>query len=170
MLQSSKPRYQRRYRMGAPMHVRQHFMHVHVDKALRTKLKLSKRSVQISKGDTVKIMTGSKKGESGKVASVSMKTGKITIQGLNRKNARGKESPIFISAHNVYITDLSLTDKYRAGKLKLAVQAAAPVPKKEEKKAEPAPADQAAAPKSTGAAPSAQSAAQVKQQVQQQSK
>ncbi len=167
MLQSGKPRYQRKYRMTAPMHVRQHFMHVHVDKSLRAKLKLSRRSVQISKGDTVKIMSGSKRGESGKVASVNMKTGRITINGLNRKNARGKENPIYISAHNVYITDLNLTDKYRAAKLKLAVQPAAPAPKKEEKKEE-RPA--AAEPAKPAAGVQNMTAAQIKQQVQQQSK
>ncbi len=120
------------------MHMRQHFVRVHIDKALRDKLKLTKRTVQISKGDTVKVMAGSKKGTTGKVVSVSLRTGKITLDNLSRKTTRGKEIKIQISASNVYITDLNLSDKYRAAKLKVAhvpQQKPAPAtaaPKKEE--------------------------------------
>lgn len=163
MIKSSKPRYQRKYRMNAPMHARQHFLHVHIDKALKAKLKLSRRTIQISKGDTVKVMSGAKKGQSGKVASVSLRTGRITLQGLSRKNARGKEQSIFISASNVYITDLNLTDKYRAAKLKLTAQPKAAAQEKREEKKE-TQAGEAAKPGQAGA--QAQSAAQVKQQVQ----
>lgn len=151
MIKSSKPRYQRRFRFNAPLHARQHFMHAHLDKALRAKLKLKKRAVQISKGDTVKVMAGSKAGTSGKVTMVNLRSGKIAIDSLVRKNARGKESPILINVSNVYITDLNLSDKYRAGKLKLAPvpQSAAPAPKKEEKKAAAAPAPEQPKPQSS---------------------
>ncbi len=100
------------------MHVRQHFVHSHLDKALRAKLGIKKSSVQISKGDTVKVMAGSKKGTTGKVTRVSLRTGRISIDSLVKKNAKGKEFNVPISASNVYITDLNLTDKMRAAKLK----------------------------------------------------
>ncbi len=119
------------------MHSRQHFLHAHIDKALRTKLKLTKRTVQISKGDTVKIMTGSKKGSIGKVIAVDLRTGRIQLDSLSRKSMKGKELKLRIYVSNVYITELNLSDKFRAAKLKVA-----PVPiqkpKVEEKKAEPA--------------------------------
>ncbi len=136
MIKSAKPRYQRRFRFNAPMHSRQHFMHAHIDKALRNKLKLTKRTIQISKGDTVKVMTGSKKGATGKVISVNLRTGRIMLDSLTRKSMRGKELKLNIYVSNVYITDLNLSDRYRAAKLKLApvpVQKAKPV---EEKKVE----------------------------------
>ncbi|MFI5412828.1 MAG: 50S ribosomal protein L24 [Candidatus Micrarchaeales archaeon] len=135
MIQSSKPRYQRRFRFNAPMHVRQHFVHAHIDKALRAKLKITKKSIQIARGDTVKIMAGSKKGTTGKVTGVNLRTGRITLDALTRKTTRGKESKLQIHASNVYITELNLSDKIRAGKLKLAPipQSA---PKKEERKVE----------------------------------
>ncbi len=79
MRMGSKPRYQRYFRFNAPMHVRQHFVHAHIDKALKTKLKLNKRAVQISKGDTVKVMVGSNRGKSGRVMSVNLRTSRITI-------------------------------------------------------------------------------------------
>jgi large subunit ribosomal protein L24 len=122
MIKSSKPKKQRFFRFNAPMHARQHFLHSHVDKALKTKLGIKKRSIQISRGDTVKVMAGSKKGTTGKVIRVSLRTGKISIDSLIKKNAKGKEFNVPVSASNVYITDLNLTDKIRAAKLKVAQQ------------------------------------------------
>lgn len=121
-MRSSKPRKQRFFRYNAPLHVRQHFLHSHIDKSLKKKLNLKKSSVQISKGDTVKIMAGSKRGTTGKVTRVNLGTGRISIDSLTKKNARGKEFNIPVSASNVYITDLNLTDKYRAEKLKVERQ------------------------------------------------
>ncbi len=130
MIKSSKPRYQRRFRFNAPMHQRQHFLHVHIDKALRSKLKIANRTVQVSKGDTVKVMSGSKRGSTGKVIAVDLRSGRIMLDSLSRKSLRGKELKLKIYASNVYITDLNLTDKYRAAKLKLAA-----APQKKEEKA-----------------------------------
>jgi large subunit ribosomal protein L24 len=122
MIKSSKPRKQRFFRYNAPMHARQHFVHSHIDKALRAKLGIKRRSVQISKGDTVKIMAGSKKGTTGKVIRVSLRTGRISIDSLVKKTAKGKEFNVPVSASCVYITELNLSDKLRAAKLKLAQQ------------------------------------------------
>jgi large subunit ribosomal protein L24 len=119
MVQSSKPRKQRLFRYTAPLHVRQHFLHVHLDKKLKDKFQIKKRSVQVSKGDSVKVMTGSNKGKEGKVMSVSLRSGRILIDTIKRKNAKGKELHIPIYASNVYITELSLEDKMRAAKLNL---------------------------------------------------
>jgi large subunit ribosomal protein L24 len=147
MIKSSKPRYQRRFRFNAPMHQRQHFLHAHIDKALRSKLKIAKRTVQISKGDTVKVMSGAKRGSTGKVVSVSLRTGRITIDTLTRKSMRGKEVKLQIYASNVYITDLNLTDRYRAARLKLTpVQISAQAKPKEEKKPEQPKTEAAQAP------------------------
>lgn len=143
MIASGKPRYQRFYRFNAPMHVRQHFVHAHVEKSLKTKLKLSKRAVQIAKGDTVKLMTGAKRGTTGKVTSVNLKTGKITIDSVMRKNSRGKEHGVPISPSNVYIIDLNLSDRVRAAKLKVAAQAVKKEEKREAAMAAPAAAPQA---------------------------
>jgi len=132
MIQSAKPRKQRKFRFTAPMHQRQHFAHSHIDEALKGKLGIKKNSVEVRKGDTVKIMVGSAKGTSGKVTSVSLRTGRIHIDSMTKKNARGKEFGKSVNASNVYITDMDLSDKIRAAKLKVQV-----IPKKKE---EPAPA------------------------------
>ncbi len=125
MIRSSKPRKQRKFRFNAPLHERQHFTHAHLDKALRAKLGIKRAAVQICKGDTVKVMEGSKKGTTGKVTSVSLRSGRITLDSLIKKNAKAKEFGVTVHASNVYITDLNLKDKYRANLLKVS-QAAAP--------------------------------------------
>ena len=117
MIKSSKPRNQRLFRYTAPMHVRQKFVHVHVDKTLRKKLNLP-RAIQISKGDTIKIEVGKLKGKTGVVSAVNLKTNKILINGIVRKNSKGKEIGIPISTNNVSIIDINLNDKVRAKKLK----------------------------------------------------
>ncbi len=133
MIQSSKPRSQRLFRFTAPMHQRQHFVNAHVDKALRTKMGIKKRAIRLATGDTVKIMSGSKKGTTGKVTAVDLRRGRIKVSSMVKKNAKGKEFSVSISPSNVYITELNLEDKYRADRLKLA-----PVAKAKEAPAAPA--------------------------------
>ncbi len=120
MVKSAKPRIQRLFRFTAPMHQRQHFMNAHVDKALRAKLGIKKRAIRLARGDTVKIMSGSKKGTTGKVTAVDLRRGRIKVSTLVKKNAKGKEFGPSISPSNVYITELNLEDKLRAAKLKLS--------------------------------------------------
>jgi large subunit ribosomal protein L24 len=120
MIKSSKPRKQREFRHNAPLHQMQHLAHAHISKELKQKLKISLRSIQVSKGDTVKLVTGSKKGTSGKVTKVDLRKGTLFIDSYNRKDAKGKEKSIPVSISNVYITDLNLSDKRRAQKLKVA--------------------------------------------------
>jgi len=117
MIKSAQPRSQRKFRFTAPLHIKQHFVRVHITKDVRTKLHITRRTVQISKGDTVKVITGSKKGTTGKVSRVNIKKGFIYLETLTRKNARGRESQIPMRPSNVYITDLNLSDKRRSAKL-----------------------------------------------------
>lgn len=121
MIKSGKPRKQRFFRFNAAMHQRQHFVHAHIDKSLRQKLGVKVRAVQISKGDTVKVVSGKNRGKSGKITRVDMRKGRVYIDSLKRKNAKGKEFEVPTASSSVYITDLNLADKYRAGKLKLKV-------------------------------------------------
>jgi large subunit ribosomal protein L24 len=76
------------------------------------------RSIPIRKGDTVKILRGSNKGHSGKVAKVDLKKGMITVEGATLAKADGKQIPKWINASNVCITKLDRSDKRRNKKLK----------------------------------------------------
>ena len=78
-------------------------------------------SMKIKKGDTVQVLTGKDKGQTGKVISVNRETGRVTVEGVNRvtrhtkagQSARGsrtgglvvQESPIHVS--NVAVVDPS---------------------------------------------------------------
>jgi large subunit ribosomal protein L24 len=79
MIQSAKPRVQRLFRFTAPLHQRQHFMNAHVDKALKAKLGIKTRAIRLATGDTVKIMSGSKRGTTGKVTFVDLRKGRIKV-------------------------------------------------------------------------------------------
>src|SRR5271163_2628205 len=110
MIQSSQPRKQRKFRATAPMHMRQNFVNVHISKELAAKLGIKRRSIEVRKGDTVKVMTGDNRGRSGKVAQVDLKSGNVQIEGLTRKNAKNKDKLMPIYSSNLYLTDLDLTD------------------------------------------------------------
>jgi large subunit ribosomal protein L24 len=120
MIRSGKPRKQRRFRFTAPMHVRQKFVHVRVAKELAAKLAIKRRSVAVRRGDTVRVMSGSSRGKTGKVLSVDLRKGAVFIDGISRKNAKGKELQIPIKASNVYAIDLDLGDKLREARLAAA--------------------------------------------------
>jgi large subunit ribosomal protein L24 len=134
MIKSGKPRKQRLFRFQAPLHLRQHFVSSRIDKKVKEKLSLKRRSIPVIVGDSVKVLAGANKGKEGKVVSVSLRKGKINIDSIKRKDSKGKEHTLAISPSNVCITDLNLSDKYRAAKLKVVVQ-----PKQQQPKAEKAP-------------------------------
>ncbi|MCL5238896.1 MAG: 50S ribosomal protein L24 [Candidatus Marsarchaeota archaeon] len=117
MIQSSKPRKQRLFRYTASNHARQRFANAHISKELAAKLGVKRRSIGVRKGDTVKVMSGASRGKTGKVTEVNMQRAVIFVEGITRKNAKGKESQIAIHASNVYITDMDLGDKLRSAKM-----------------------------------------------------
>lgn len=124
-MESAKPRKQRYFRYNAPLHIRQHFVRVRIEKTLRSKLGTKSRSIRVSKGDTIRVMAGAKRGTTGKVTRVNLRDSTIYIDGLVKKDARGKEYSIPVRAENVYVTDINTTDKRRAARLKIQ-QAARP--------------------------------------------
>ena len=63
--ESKQPRKQRKYMYNAPVNVARKFLASHLSKELRTKY--GRRSVTLRKGDKVKILRGSSKGQVGKI-------------------------------------------------------------------------------------------------------
>jgi large subunit ribosomal protein L24 len=108
---SKQPRKQRKLRYDAPLHRRQKYMHSTLSKALRTELK--KRSVQVRKGDTVKVIRGDHKGIEGEVEAVDLKRCTIKVTGVSNYRADGTEVPRTIHPSNVVITKLNLEDGER---------------------------------------------------------
>ena len=124
---SKKPRKQRKWLIKAPLGKRQKMVASTLSKELRTKYK--KRSVQVRKGDKVKIMRGDFKGTVGEVTKVVLKDMVITIQGINLKKADGTEVPRPVAPSNVMITELFTEDAERRNALERKLTPASAVKK-----------------------------------------
>lgn len=108
---SKQPRKQRKYRHNAPMHVRQKFVSARLSDALSNRF--GRRSMQIRKGDEVKIMRGSDRGFKGNVERVDLKRSRVFIENLNAKKVDGSEVLRPVEPSNLMITEAGMDDKRR---------------------------------------------------------
>lgn len=108
---SKQPRKQRKFRANAPNHIKKTFMGATLDKPLRIKHK--RRSIEVRKGDEVKVMRGKFKGKLGKVGSVNVKNTRIQIDGIQRAKAGGGKLVTWFNPSNVKIVSLNLEDNKR---------------------------------------------------------
>jgi large subunit ribosomal protein L24 len=131
---SKKARKQRAFSAHLPLHLQQKRLAVHLNEALQKENK--KRSLSVRKGDTVKVMRGEHKGKSGKITAVSYAKGKVFIEKLVLKKAKGKEAMIPIHASNLLLTELNREDEARFGKKTAKKPAEKTGEKTETKKAE----------------------------------
>ncbi len=104
VMKSRKFRTQRKFQFTAPLHIRGHFVHAHLSKELRAKMK--KRAVRLKKGDKVRVMRGKFKGKEGKVMSISLSDGKIKIEGVSYRKAKGQEISFPLQPSNVMIIEM----------------------------------------------------------------
>lgn len=109
---STSVRKQRKYRFNAPLHIKRKLTSSHLTKELR--LKYSRRSVPIVKGDKVKVVVGQFSGHVGKVDRVDVKRTRIYISGIEISKKDGSKTTYPINPSNVIITELNLEDKKRA--------------------------------------------------------
>ncbi len=93
------------------MHVRQKFISAHLSEVLRKRF--GKRSLNLKKGDEIKVMRGKDKGFKGKVERIDLKTSKIYIEGLNVKKVDGSEVLKPINPSNLLIMESKMEDKMR---------------------------------------------------------
>ena len=108
---SRKPRKQRKYRLNAPLHIKQKFMQSHLSKDLRKKYE--KRSVGARKGDKVKIMHGKFKKHEGKLEGIDMKKTRVFVNGIELTKRDGTKKSLALHPSNLMITELNLEDKMR---------------------------------------------------------
>jgi len=108
---SKQPRKQRKYRRNAPLHIKQKFVAAHFSKELRKKYK--KRSINLRKGDSVKVTRGQFKNKSGKVDEVSLKKTSIYISGIEIVKRDGTKARYPIHPSNLIITEVNMDDKVR---------------------------------------------------------
>ena len=86
------------------------------------KKQYNKRSVNVIKGDTVKILRGEYKGVEGKVEKINALNGRLSIEGVQREKIKGGQVKVQIHSSNVVISSLKLDDEYRKNKIENKVQ------------------------------------------------
>ena len=130
---SVQPRKQVKFRANAPNHIKRKFMGATLDKPLRKTFK--RRSIEVVKGDEVKIMRGKFSGKKGKVGKVDIKNSRIQIDGVQRSKKGGEKVETWFHPSKVKIVTLNEKDSRRFKKSKKAEAPKAEV-KKEETKVE----------------------------------
>ena len=108
---SKKPKKQRKYRVGAPLHTKQKFVHTHLSKNLREKYR--KRNVSLRKGDKIRIMVGKFKKHEGKVARIDLARTRIFIEGVETTKKDGTKRQVPLDPSNLMIVELNMDDKLR---------------------------------------------------------
>ena len=76
------------------------------------------RAFPITKGDLVKVKSGKRKGEGGKVSFVDHSEKGIQVEGINIAKADGKEKQFLIRPEKLVITKLDITDERRLERIK----------------------------------------------------
>ena len=108
---SKKPRKQRKYRLNAPLHIKQKFIHSHLSKDLRKKF--DKRSIGLRKGDKVKVLRGQFKKHEGKIEEIDLKKTRVFVSGVEVSKRDGAKKMLAIHPSNLVIIDINLDDKFR---------------------------------------------------------
>ena len=112
---SKQPRKQVKFRINAPNHIKRTFMGSNLDKKLR--VKHNRRTIEVRKGDEVKIMRGKFKGKQGKVGIVEVKNCRIQIDGVQRAGkGSGEKLVTWFHPSKVKIISLDFSDDRRLKK------------------------------------------------------
>lgn len=112
---SKKPRKQRKYRIGAPLHIRHKFVSSALSKDLRKKY--GRRSIGLRKGDKVKITAGKFKKHAGNVDRIDLKKTRVFVSGVELAKRDGTKKLLAMHPSNIMITELNLDDKFRQNQL-----------------------------------------------------
>ena len=108
---SKQPRKQRKYLANAPLHLKRKMLGANLSKELRKEHKT--RSIEVIKGDKVRIMRGKFRKKQGKVTEVKTKLLKVYVEGIQIKKTDGSKVNVPLKASNLQIIELNLEDKKR---------------------------------------------------------
>lgn len=111
---SVQPRKQRKYLHNLPLHLRQKLMGATLDKVLRKKYGI--RSLELRKGDEVKVMRGKFKKKTGKISDVNRTKIKVAIEGITSTKKDGGKVKVWFHPSNLKITKVNEDDKKRLKK------------------------------------------------------
>lgn len=108
---SRNPRKQRKYRVSAPLHIKQKLIHVHLSKGLREKY--GKRNIGLRKGDKVRIIIGKFRKHEGKVDGIDLKKTRVFVNGIEITKRDGTKKLLALHPSNLMVTELNTEDKLR---------------------------------------------------------
>lgn len=108
---SQQPRKQRKYLHNIPLHLEQKLMGAALDKVLRKKYGI--RSLEIRKGDEVKIMRGKFKKKVGKTSEVNRTNVRVCIEGITTTKKDGTKVKVWFHPSNLKIIKINEDDKKR---------------------------------------------------------
>ena len=117
---SSQPRKKHKYLANAPLHIKHKFLSATLSKPLRKQH--GRRSIEVRKGDEVKIMRGNFAGKTGKVATVQTIKTRVAIDGIQRQKKDGTKINVWFDASKLMITTLNMEDKKRMKKRNVALE------------------------------------------------
>ena len=100
-MKPTKIRNQQIYR--APYKVRSKQISGILSRELREKY--GKRSIRITKDDTVRIIRGEYKGIDGKVTQVSSEKNSVAIEGIKKEKIKGEKIDVYIHSSNILISN-----------------------------------------------------------------
>jgi len=107
---SVQPRKQVKFRANAPHHIKRKLLSSTLDKPLRKTY--GRRSIEVRKGDEVKIMRGKFKDKTGKIGKIDLKNTRIQVEGVQRMKGSEKLETWF-SPSKVKIITLEDSDNKR---------------------------------------------------------
>lgn len=108
---STIPKKQRSYFRNAPLHIKSKFLAANLSKELRKKYLT--RSMQLRKGDKVRVVRGQFRGTIGKVNRADIKKNRVYVDKVEQKKADGSSAPYPIHPSKLMIIELNLEDKRR---------------------------------------------------------
>lgn len=112
---STRRNKQRKYAFNAPMHLKHKMAGAPLSSELRKEY--NTRTIPVRKGDTVKVLRGDSKGNTGKVTKVSLARMRVFVEGVDVTRADGTKSLYPVHPSNLMITKLDLSDAKRVEKL-----------------------------------------------------
>jgi len=109
---NTKPRTVHRHQHEALVQARRKYLSASLSPNLQSQYPGVKTMIVIE-DDSIQIVKGDRKMTEGKVLHVNTKTGKISIEGVNRTRLDGTTVQIPIRVENLMITKLNLKDNWR---------------------------------------------------------
>ncbi len=76
------------------------------------------RAFPIATGDIVKVKSGKRKGEGGKVVEVDHVSGRVSVEGITIAKADGKHTELYLKAQDLTITKLDFSRDERLQKIR----------------------------------------------------